>query len=278
MNATARARRANPWVEIALVVVMVVTVVPIVWTLVLAFLPNRAIVSSGWDFPFWLGNFEKVLSDGQFLAQVGNSIAIVVGTVLVCLVLGALAGYGVAKLNPPRWAVLPTVTLAASIPLVPPATFVPGFYIVLGQLHLLGTVPGLVVLNAFVNLPFAVLLMTTYFQGIPDELREASLVDGAGELRSFLSVSLPVVRPGLASVSIFVAIMTWNEFLFGLTMTSGGATAPVTVGIAALLQPYAVTWGELAAAGTFAAIPIIVIAVFANRHIVAGLTAGAVKG
>ena len=149
---------------------------------------------------------------------------------------------------------------------------------VLGELGLLGTTAGLIALNALVNLPFAMLLMATYFAAVPDELREASLVDGASELRSFVSVALPVVRPGLAAVAIFVAIMSWNEFLLGLTMTSGGRTAPITVGIAGLLQPYAVTWGQLSAAGTIAAVPIIALAVFANRHIVAGLTAGAVKG
>lgn len=271
-------RRSSPVVEAALAVVVLVCVVPIAWTVLLAFLPNRAIISSAWQFPFWLGNFREVLGDDAFLTQIGNSVVVVVGAVLICLVVGCLGGYGIAKLAPPRWALLPSLALAALIPLLPPATLVPGFYVVLGELGILGTVTGLVMLNSLLNLPFAMLLMATYFGGVPDELREASLVDGASEFRSFVSVTLPVVRPGLASVAIFVAIMTWNEFLLGLTMTTGGTTAPITVGIAGLLQPYAVTWGQLAAAGTVAAVPIIALAVFANRHIVAGLTAGAVKG
>lgn len=279
-GASARAGRRGSGllVELALALVVLVGVLPIAWTVLLAFLPNRAIVSSSWQFPFWLGNFREVLGDDAFLAQIGNSATIVVGSVLICLVIGSAGGYGIAKLAPPRWVLVPSVVLAAVIPLVPPATLVPGFYVVLGELGLLGTTTGLVLLNALANLPFAMLLMATYFTGVPDELREASLVDGASELRSFVSVSLPVVRPGLAAVAIFVAIMSWNEFLLGLTMTSGGRTAPITVGIAGLLQPYAVTWGQLSAAGTVAAVPIIALAVFANRHIVAGLTAGAVKG
>jgi len=103
-------------------------------------------------------------------------------------------------------------------------------------------------------------------------------VDGASEFRAFRVVILPLVRPGLAAVGIFVAIMAWNEFLLGLTMTSGGESAPLTVGIASLVQPYSVTWGQMAAAGTIAAVPIIVLAIFANRQIVSGLTGGAVKG
>jgi multiple sugar transport system permease protein len=194
------------------------------------------------------------------------------------LVIGSLAGYALSKLAPPRWLVVPALVVAAFIPLVPPITLVPGLYLLLNELGLLGTVWGLILVNAFFNMPFAVLMLTSYFSSIPDELREAAMVDGASPWRSFVSVMLPLVRPGLAATGIYVGIMTWNEFLMGLTLTSGGTTAPLTVGIAGLLQPYAVTWGELSAAGTVAAIPIILLAVFANRHIVAGLTTGAVKG
>jgi ABC-type glycerol-3-phosphate transport system permease component len=272
-------RRRGPLVvEISLVVVVIAALLPILWTTLLAFLPNRAIVSSGWQFPFWIGNFATLFNDGTFVAQVMNSVMIVLGSVAICLVIGSLAGYALAKLRPPRWLTIPSLVIAAFIPLVPPMTLVPGIYLLLDELGLLGTVGGLIVVNAFFNLPFAVLLMSSYFEGVPEELREASVVDGASELRTFLSVMLPVVKPGLASVGIFTGIMTWNEFLMGLTLTTGGSTAPVTVGIAGLLQPYAVTWGEMAAAGTVAAVPIIVMAIFANRQIVAGLTAGAVKG
>jgi multiple sugar transport system permease protein len=89
---------------------------------------------------------------------------------------------------------------------------------------------------------------------------------------------LPLAAPGAAAVAIFVAIMSWNEFLFGLTMTTGGRTSPITVGIASLVQPYQITFGEMAALGTAVALPIIVLAIVANRWIVAAVTRGAVKG
>lgn len=271
-------KRKNVVIEVVLLLVSIVTLIPVLWTLVLAFLPNRAIVSSKWDFPFWLGNFTRLFRDEIFMRQVLNSAIIVVGTVLICLVLGALAGYALSKLRPPRWLTIPSLVVSAFIPLIPPMTLVPGLYLFLDEIGLLGSLVGLIIVNAFFNVPFAVLMMTSYFSGIPEELREAAVVDGASDARVFLDVMLPLVRPGLAAVGIFVGIMAWNEFLMGLTLTSGGTTAPVTVGIAGLLQPYAVTWGELSAAGAVAAVPIILMAVFANRHIVAGLTSGAVKG
>src|SRR5699024_9740896 len=128
---------------------------------------------------------------------------------------------------------------------IPPITLVPGMVVQMATFGLLGTTTSLVLLNAVFNLPFAVLLMKTHFDNVPAELREAALVDGASELRTFLSVILPMVRPGMAAVGVFVGIMAWNEFLFGLTMTSGGETAPLTVGIASLVQPYEVTWGQM---------------------------------
>lgn len=272
------ARRPHVLVEIVLVIGMLLVVIPIAWTLLSAFLPNRAIISSDWIFPFWTGNYEQIFEGGAFAFQILNSIGIVVGTVIICLAVGAISGYALAKLEPPRWITLPSLILAGLIPLIPPATLVPGFYALLNGVGLLGTVPGLILVNTVFNLPFAVLLMSSYFSSLPNELREASLMDGAGEFRTFTTVMLPLVRPGLAATGVFVGIMAWNEFLMGLTLTSGGRTAPVTVGIAGFLQQYAVTWGQLAAAGTIAAIPMIVLAIFANRHIVAGLTSGSVKG
>lgn len=271
-------RRSNLLVEIALLVLIVIVLVPIAWTTVLAFLPNRAITSRTWEFPFWLGNFTQLFADPQFAAQLTNSIIITVGTVVLCLIVGSAAGYSLSRLNPPRWITFPALILAAFLPLVPPMTLVPGLYVTMNSLGLLGGVAGLVMLNTLFNLPFSILLMQNYFNQVPHELREAALVDGASEIRAFWSIILPLVRPGLAAVGIYVAIQAWNEFLLGLTMTSGGSSAPLTVGIASLLQPFAVTWGQLCAAGIVAAIPIILVAVFANRQIVSGLTAGSVKG
>lgn len=278
MSTNLKSRRPNIVVEVLLVAVLIGVIAPIVWATLLAFLPNRAIVSSSWQFPFWVGNYLDIFQNGTLFIQLLNSVGIVAGTVFVCLAIGSVSGYSLAKLSPPTWVKLPALVLAGIIPLIPPATLVPGLYVLLNNIGLLGTVPGLILVNSLFNLPFAVLLMSNYFSALPNELREAGLVDGAHEMKTFWLIMLPLVRPGLAATGVFVGIMAWNEFLMGLTLTSGGQTAPITVGIAGFLQQYAVTWGQLAAAGTVAAVPMILLAAFANRHIVAGLTAGSVKG
>lgn len=271
--------RVNVAAEAALAVAMAIIVVPIAWATWLAFQPNRAIVNPEWDFSTWLGNFRALFAPGEpFLHQLLNSTGITVGTVTLCLIIGSAGGYSLSKLGPPRWLSLPALILAAFVPLVPPMTLVPGMYVQMATIGLVNSVGGLIILNTVLNLPFAALLMKSYFDGVPEELREAALVDGASEARAFFTVILPIVRPGIAAVAIFTAIMAWNEFLLGLTMTVGGRTSPITVGIASLVQPYAVTWGQMSAAGAVAAVPIIAIAIIANRQIVAGLTAGSVKG
>lgn len=265
--------------ELVLIAAIAATTVPILWMVALSFQPLKNIIGANIVAGFSLSNYTDLLSPGNpLLAQLGNSLVIVVGTVLLCLAFGSLAGYALSQLVIPRAVLLPLLALTAFIPLIPPMVLVPGLYATMSSFGLIGGTLGLVILNTVFQLPFAALLMKVYFDGLPATLREAALIDGASEATAFRSVMLPLVKPGLASVGTFTGIMAWNEFLFGLTMTSGGVTAPLTVGIASLVQPFEVAWGQMAAAGTLAAIPIIIITIIANRYIVAGLTAGAVKG
>lgn len=274
-----RGRRPSLLVEGSLAVLTLLVVLPIGWMVVLGVQPVRDIVSPGWSFGFTLRNLTDLLAPGEpFTAQLVNSLLIVAGTVTLSLTVGVPSGYALSRLHLPRPLTLALLAVAGFLPLVPPMTLVPGLYVTLDNLGVLGTVQGLVLLNTVFQLPFAVLLMRVYFDAVPAALREAALVDGASEARVFWRVMVPLVRPGMAAVAVFTGIMAWNEFLFGLTMTSGGVTAPLTVGIASLVQPYEVAWGQMAAAGSFAAVPIILLAILANRQIVAGLTGGAVKG
>jgi multiple sugar transport system permease protein len=272
-------RRVHWGTETVLAVALLVVLAPIAWMLVLAFQTNRAIVSPGWQLDLSPANITALLDPSQpYVRQFINSIIIVIGTVVLCLLIGGLAGYSLSRLNWSRRTVLVLLALTGLIPIIPPMALVPGLYLTLNDLGVLGTVAGLVLLNTMVNLPFATILMKVYFDRVPLDLREAALVDGASEWRVFFRVMLPLAAPGAAAVAIYTAIMAWNEFLFGLTMTSGGTTAPITVGIASLVQPYEIAWGQMAAAGTLTAIPIIVIAILASRQIVSGLTRGATKG
>lgn len=273
-----KVRRFQPLVDIPLLLALASFLIPIVWMMVLAFQPGRNIISPDWRFGITVSNFADLLDpSGAFPSQFLNSVLIVLGTVPLCLGIGAAAGYAISRLDLPNRVTFSLAAVGAVLVFVPPMALVPGLYVALNNLGLLGTVQGLILANTLFNAPFAVLLMKAYFDTVPASLREAAFMDGASELRAFLQVMLPLVRPGVGAVCVFVGIMTWNEFLLGLTMTSGGRSAPVTVGIAGLVQPYQIVWGQMAAAGTLAALPIILAAVLANRQIVSGLTGGVYK-
>jgi ABC-type glycerol-3-phosphate transport system permease component len=279
-----RPRAANPRVslaaELTLAAAMLVIIAPVVWLVVLAAQPQADVVSAGWRFGFTTRNVTSLFGAGEpYVAQFTNSVIIVVGTVALCLGGGSLAGYSLSRLG---WSRRTTVTILGAtglITVIPPMTLVPGLYVTLNSVGVLGSVAGLIFLNTVFNLPFATVLMKVYFDRVPGELREAALIDGASEARTFARIMLPLAAPGAAAVAIFVAIMSWNEFLFGLTMTAGGTTAPLTVGIAGLVQPEGVPrFGEMAAMGAIMVMPVLVIAAVANRWIVAAISQGAVKG
>lgn len=257
----------------------VMILVPLLWMAYMAFQAPRQIVSPGFGLDFSLYNFNQLFGeDSVYGQQVLNSVIIVVCATALCLICGSLAGYTLSQLGWSNKVIYSVLGGAALLQLIPPMTLVPGLYVTLLQTGMLGSIWGLVVLNTVFNVPFATILMKFYFDTLPGDLREAASIDGASESRTFLSVMLPLAAPGIGAVSIFIAIQVWNEFLFGLVFTSGGEQSPITVGIAAFIQPQAIQFGPMAALGVVTAVPIILLAVLANRQIVAGLTQGAVKG
>ncbi len=277
-RASHRRRPRGYLADAALILVVLTFALPTLFLVGAAFLTDRALISPGWTAELTLNNLSSLFAPDQpFAIQLLNSVMIVVGTVVLCGGAAVPAGYSLAKLSLAPWLRYPVAAACAVLPLLPPMTLVPGFYLTLNHIGLLGTIFGLIVLNTVLNLPFATLLMKLAFDEVPPALREAALLDGARESDILFKVMLPLVGPSLATSSLFTAIMTWNEFLMGLTMTSGGTTAPLSVGIATLVQPYDMHWGQLAAAGSVAVVPIVLIGIFANRRLVAGMTRGAVK-
>jgi ABC-type glycerol-3-phosphate transport system permease component len=274
-------RRMEPgqWAtEIVLLITVAIILVPMAWMIFLSVQPATGIINPRFTASFSIESYVELFSSGTpYLQQMGNSALIVTGTVLLCLAAGSLGGYALSGFRVPRGLTLPLLGVAGFISIVPPMVLVPGLYVTLASLGLIGGNLGLVLANTVFQLPFAILVMKVNFDGIPRSLREAGLIDGASEFGTFWRIILPLARPGLASVGVFTGVMAWNEFQFALTMTSGGSTSPLTVGIASLVNPNQVVWGQLAAIGVVAALPIVILSVVANRQLVAGLTQGAVK-
>jgi multiple sugar transport system permease protein len=148
----------------------------------------------------------------------------------------------------------------------------------MSDLGLLDTTASLVIVYTAFNLPFVVWMMRGFFQEIPREIEEAARVDGDSRLGALRRVILPLAMPGLAATAVFCLIISWNEFLFALTLTQTDAAMTLPVGIAGRVTQYEIEWGVMSAAGVVAMVPILIFALAVQRYLVRGLSLGAVKG
>ena len=188
----------------------------------------------------------------------------------------ALCAYALARMRMRRKELLLAVILAVSM--FPQISIVPPLYLILRELRLLNSYPGLVLPYLTFSMPLAVWLLTGFFRELPRDLEDAAMLDGAGRLRALRDVVLPLAAPGVASAAILTFLYCWNEFLFALSFTLGPERYTVPVAITLFRGRYQVPWGEVLAAAIVATIPVALFVLAFQRRIVAGLTAGAVKG
>jgi multiple sugar transport system permease protein len=211
----------------------------------------------------------------QQLPYLGTSLLVGVGTVLLTVVLAAPAGYALAKLRPRGGATLSFVLLIAQM--IPGIIMAMGFYAIYLKLGVLNSLPGLILADSTIAVPFGVLIFTAFMSGIPDELTQAALIDGASRWRTFRSVIMPVSRNAVVTVSLFAFLWAWSDFVFASTLSGGAAHQPVTLGIYHYIGNNNQQWNAIMATAVIASIPAAVLLIVAQRYVAAGVTAGAVK-
>ncbi|MEV4561898.1 carbohydrate ABC transporter permease [Kitasatospora sp. NPDC049285] len=211
----------------------------------------------------------------QQLPYLGTSLAIGLGTVALTVLLAAPAGYALAKLRPRGGGVLGFLLLAAQM--VPGIIMAMGFYAIYLNLGVLQSVPGLIVADSTLAVPFAVLVFTAFMSGIPGELLQAARTDGAGHLRTFWSIVLPISRNAVVTVSLFAFLWAWSDFVFASTLDGGGPHQPITLGIYHYIGNNNQQWNAITATAVVASLPAALVLVLAQRYVAAGVTAGAVK-
>ncbi|MGP3920192.1 carbohydrate ABC transporter permease [Nonomuraea sp. 10N515B] len=211
----------------------------------------------------------------QQLPYLGVSLVVGLGTVALTLLLATPAAYSLAKLRPRGGGVLSFVLLIAQM--IPGIIMAMGFYAIFLSAGVLNTVPGLIVADSTLAVPFAVLILTTFMSGIPEELLQAARTDGAGVVRTFWSIVLPVSRNSLITVSLFAFLWAWSDFIFASTLDQGGDHQPITLGIYHYIGNNNQEWNAIMATAVIASIPATILLVVAQRYVAAGVTAGAVK-
>jgi len=211
----------------------------------------------------------------QQIPYLGTSLVVGLGTVLLTLVIAAPAGYALAQLRPAGGATLNFLLLIAQM--IPGIIMAMGFYILFNKWGVLDTIPGLIVADSTLAVPFGVLIFTAFMIGIPRELIQAAWIDGAGAWRTFRSIVLPMSRNSVVSVSLFTFLWSWSDFLFASTLNRGGDHQPITIGIFRYIGNNTQDWNAIMATAVVASVPAAVLLVIAQRYVAAGVTAGAVK-
>lgn len=222
--------------------------------------------------PPTLVNFVKVFRDNNFLLYTFNSLVVTGSATLLALAVGIPAGYGIAKAKANKTAVL---ILIARI--TPGLSYLIPLFILFQWVGLVNTLAGQAIAHLVLTVPIVVWIMISYFEGLPAELEEAALVDGASIWQAFRHVSLPLARPGITVALILAFITSWNNFLFGIVL-AGRTTRTLPIAVYNMLTFEQVSWGPLAAAALVVTIPVLVLTLVIQKEIVVGLTAGGVKG
>jgi multiple sugar transport system permease protein len=234
--------------------------------------------------PKWLGfwptlaHYRDAFVERSFGQYLLTSALVAALSTACALLLGTLAAYGLARFRLPHRLNTRVALWILSTRMFPPIVTAVPLFLLMSDLRLLDTVASLVIVYTAFNLPFVVWMMRGFFQEIPRELEEAARVDGDTRLGALRRVILPLVAPGLAATAVFCLIISWNEFLFALTLTQTDNAMTLPVGIAGRVTQYEIEWGVMSAAGVVAMIPILVFALAVQRYLVRGLSLGAVKG
>ncbi len=222
--------------------------------------------------PPTLANFVNVFAKNDFLTYTINSVIVSFSATGLALLFGVPAGYGIAKTRATKAAVL---ILVARV--TPGLSYLIPLFLIFQWLGMLGTLYPLIITHLVLTVPIVVWIMIGYFEGLPVALEESALVDGATIWQAFRYVAVPLARPGIMVATILAFIFSWNNFIFGVVL-AGRTTRTLPVAVYNVLTFEQISWGPLAAAALVVTAPVLLLTLFMQKEIVAGLTAGGVKG
>lgn len=259
---------------VALILIVLLFILPLVWMVIASLKDNVDIYDASKTIIFTptFDNYENVLSRNNYFVFIFNSFWVAFASTVLSLILGVPAAYAMSRYTMHKSALV--VLLARIIPGV--SLLVP-WYFIFANLRLVGGFGVLILSHMFVALPLIVYIMISFFDSLPLELEEQAQVDGLTPIGAFLRVTLPLSVPGIATASILSFIFSWNNFMFALVL-SGANTKTLPVAIFNFVSYASIDWGSLMAASVVVTVPIMVIALFTQKYIVSGLTAGATKG
>jgi multiple sugar transport system permease protein len=267
------------WIWVAVAAVVIFCLLPFYWLVNISLKTGPDLSSSDVIPPNpSLANYDSIFQNSDFTRALANSAIVSLVTTLLGVVVGSFAAYALARLKMRFKFILLGVVL--SISTFPQIAIAAPLFRLWSDIGLYNTIPGLVIPYLTFALPLSIYILVSFFREIPKDLEEAALVDGATNFQAFVKVIVPLAAPGLATTAILAFIAAWNEFLLATTLTSSvtARTVPVAISQFTGSSQFEVPLGTQSAASVVISIPLIVLVLLFQKRIVAGLTAGAVKG
>lgn len=273
-----RVRPGTVLVYIVLCFVVLYTVTPFLWMLFTSLKTDQesvAIPPTLWPEEPTLEAYVQILLWGDFPKWFVNSTIIAAGTALLSTLIGSFAGYGFSRFRFMGRATLIGMILASQM--LPGVLLVGPYFKMLASVEMYNTYPGLILAFTAITLPFSTWMLKGFIDSVPEELDDAALIDGCSSLGAFVRVILPLIAPGMVATVIFAFLLAWGDLLWVLVLTSGEKLTTVTLGLTRLVTQFRIIWPQLMAGSMIAVLPPLILYLLLQNHLVAGLTAGAVK-
>ncbi|MEM9762453.1 MAG: carbohydrate ABC transporter permease [Pseudomonadota bacterium] len=263
---------------VLLAVIVLIAVFPFYYAIISSFQAGSELFEVSYVAVPDLSNYAAVFTEQPFGRNILNSVVVAFVVVAVSLGLGVTAAFALARVHF-RGRGLLLITIL-SVSMFPQVAVLSGMFELIRSLGLYNSLAGLILANMLLTLPFTVWVLTTFMRELPRELEDAAYMDGATPLQVIRYVFLPLLGPAMAATGLLAFIVAWNEFLFALTFTLSNEmrTVPVAIALITGASTYELPWGNIMAASVIVTVPLIALVLVFQRRIVAGLTAGAVKG
>ncbi|MHB8063234.1 MAG: carbohydrate ABC transporter permease [Ruminiclostridium sp.] len=270
-----RAKRKT-LIYVFLIIFLLITLLPYFWLIVTSFktrvdafsIPPKLV------FKATLQNYYDAFINKGMLINLKNSLIVMLSTVSIGLVLGLPSAFAFSRFKTKCDKLMLNYLLGTRF--TPFVVLALPLYLIMSKFGFLNSYVGIIIAHVSFNLPFVVWMMKGFFDAVPKEIDEAAIVEGYSWFRVFISINIPLAKSGLAATAVFCAINSWNEFLMALILT-GRNTVTMPVAIPGLLTPQGTIWGQIAAVGTIITIPVLIFAIIVQKHMVSGMTMGAVK-
>jgi multiple sugar transport system permease protein len=221
-------------------------------------------------------NYKTIWQNRSFGRYFLNTILIALFSTLFSIIFASLAGYGFSRFRFTGRSLFQKIILLTQM--FPEALLIVPYFSILTKIHLVNSYPALIFAYVSFALPFSTWMLMGFFNSVPQELDESAMVDGCGRWKAFFTIIVPLSAPAIAATAIFSFLLAWNNFLFALVLATSEKMFTLTVGLSTLIGEYSIAWNEIAAATVLASIIVIILYSFLEKYLVAGLTAGAVKG